>query len=116
MDDFFETITVLIGSIEDSDLKMRMNRAVKDLKCCGQKMISTVKFIDYFVHDILDFTLLNKKDKNFVKDINTFCIKVAVAEIVNILEDKAAFKNITVRTIYTGFDSYFVKTDSKRLQ
>jgi hypothetical protein len=67
-------------------------------------MISAVKFIDYFVHDILDFTLLNKKDKNFMKEMNIFSIDVAVEEIVNILEDKAALKNITVSTIYTGFD------------
>jgi hypothetical protein len=67
-------------------------------------MISAVKFIDYFVHDILDFTLLNKMDKNFVKDMNIFSIDMAVEEIVNILEDKAALKNITVRKNYTGFD------------
>jgi len=57
-------------------------------------MISAVKFIDYFVHDILDYTLLNKKDRNFVKDISIFSIRVAVAEIVSILEDKATMKNI----------------------
>ena len=67
-------------------------------------MISAVQFIYYFVHDILNFTLLNKMDKNFVKDTNIFSIDVAVEEIVNILEDKAALKNITVRTNYTGFD------------
>jgi hypothetical protein len=59
-------------------------------------MISAVKFIDYFVHDILDFTLLNKKDKNFMKDFTVFSIKIAVAEIVNVLEDKATFKNIKI--------------------
>jgi signal transduction histidine kinase len=51
-----------------------------------------------------------------VKDVRKFCIKSAVEEIVNIYEDKAAFKNITVQTLFSGFDSYFVKTDSKRLQ
>jgi hypothetical protein len=63
-------------------------------------MISAVKFIDYFVHDILDYTLLNKKDRNFVKDVNIFSIRVAVAEIVSILEDKANMKNIKVLTIF----------------
>lgn len=88
-----------------------MLRALKDLKCNGQKMISDVKFIDCFVDNILDFTLLNNKDQYFVKDVRKFCIKSAVEEIVNIFEDKAAFKNITVQTLFSGFDSYFVKTD-----
>jgi signal transduction histidine kinase len=79
-------------------------------------MISAVKFIDYFVHDLLDFTLLNKKDKNFMKEFNVFSIKVAVGEIVNILEDKAALKNINLQILYSGFESDFVRTDSKRFQ
>jgi hypothetical protein len=78
-------------------------------------MISAVKFIDIFVHDILDYTLLNKKNKNFVKNMSTFNIKLAVEEIVNVWEDKATLKNNKVRTVYSGFDSYMVKTDSKRL-
>ena len=57
-------------------------------------MISAVKFIDFFVHDILDYTLLNKKDKNFVKDTSIFEIQIAIAEIVNILEDKAKMENM----------------------
>ena len=35
-------------------------------------MASATKFIDFFVHDILDYTILNKDDDNFNKDITTF--------------------------------------------
>lgn len=35
-------------------------------------MTSAAKFIDFFVHDILDYTILNKDDKNFTKDISVF--------------------------------------------
>ena len=45
-------------------------------------MLSASKFIDFFVHDILDFTLLIKAEKNFVKNIQLFNIKNAVDEIL----------------------------------
>ena len=32
-------------------------------------MSSATKFIDFFVHDMLDYTILNKDDKNFIKNI-----------------------------------------------
>jgi CheY-like chemotaxis protein len=31
-------------------------------------MSNSCKFIDFFVHDILDYTILNKDSKNFIKD------------------------------------------------
>jgi hypothetical protein len=96
MDDFFEGFKNLIEMTSDLNNKGKFQEINKGLKTCGNKMISAVKFIDFFVHDILDYTLLNKKDKNFAKDLNLFNIQVAVEEIVNILEDKAALKNIRV--------------------
>jgi hypothetical protein len=37
-------------------------------------MTSATKFIDFFVHDILDYTILNKDSKNFTKNIDIFNI------------------------------------------
>jgi hypothetical protein len=45
-----------------------------------------------------------------------FNIKVAVEEIINILEDKAALKNIKIEKLYEGFEKDLVKTDAKRFQ
>jgi len=45
---------------------------------CGEKLTSACKFVDFFVHDILDYTILNKKDKNFTKIISVFDIREAV--------------------------------------
>ena len=59
-------------------------------------MTSASKFIDFFVHDILDYTLLNKESKNFMKDKKVFNITEAVEEITDILEDKMSLKNIKV--------------------
>lgn len=82
------------------------------------KMGSANKFIDFFVHDILDFSVLNQNEKNFTKVFTIFDIKVAVREILDMLMDKIRMKNIEVKEIYHGFEAYFFKvsTDQKRLQ
>ena len=80
-------------------------------------MSSACKFIDFFVHDILDYSLLNKESKNFMKDNKTFDVTKAIQEITQILEDKTSLKNIKVEIQYRKFcDFYDVKTDRKRLQ
>ena len=45
-------------------------------------MLSATKFIDFFVHDILDYTLLSREEANFSRNIDVFDIEKAVAEIV----------------------------------
>ena len=52
-------------------------------------MTSSAKFIDYFVHDMLDYTVLTNDGKNFIKNITRFDIRAAIEEIYQILEDKA---------------------------
>ena len=58
------------------------------MKQCVRKMGSATKFIDFFVHDILDYTLLKKESVNFVKNVEVFNIQSAVSEIIKSLEDK----------------------------
>ena len=75
------------------------------------------KFIDYFVHDILDFSILSKDDTKFVQHNSVFNIKEAINEILDIQEDKIKMKNIKVKKVFIDFDSSnFVNTDIKRLQ
>ena len=64
------------------------------LKSCGKKMTSSSNFIDFFVHDILDYTILNKDDKNFSKDLSIFNMEVALNQILEIQEDKIELKQI----------------------
>ena len=45
-------------------------------------MGQATKFIDFFVHDILDYTVLNKEDENFTKNFTIFNIKTAISEII----------------------------------
>jgi len=81
-------------------------------------MASATKFIDFFVHDILDYTILNKDDGNFTKNITVFNMKTAVEEITDTLADKVEMKDIEVKVKFFGFepnDQYLVKSDQKRI-
>ena len=80
-------------------------------------MISATKFIDFFVHDILDYTLLNNKENKFTKNIAVFNIKNSIQDVIDTLIDKCGMKNIQVETKFIGFNSknlahqYLVNTD-----
>ena len=83
-------------------------------------MGSSTKFIDFFVHDMLDYAVLNNNEKNFTKNINVVNAKHVVNEVIEIMFDKIEMKNITVKVKMIGFDEdeikYLIKTDEKRLQ
>ena len=61
-------------------------------------MISATKFIDFFVHDILDYSVLRKDDTNFIKNFTIFDIRTAIGEIVDIKKDQTDLKNIAIKT------------------
>jgi hypothetical protein len=66
------------------------------LENSGNKIESASKFIDFFVHDILDYTILNKEEKNFAKDLKLRDIRRTINEILEIQGDKAKIKNIDI--------------------
>ena len=53
------------------DVLKKLDQIYNGLKESAKKIFSAAKFVDYFVHDILDYTMLNKESQNFVKDIKT---------------------------------------------
>jgi signal transduction histidine kinase len=81
-------------------------------------MASASKFIDFFVHDLLDYTILNKDAKNFIKNPTIFDINKALLEMCEILEDKSKMKNIEIDIKFKGFEdnNTMVKSDKKRMQ
>ena len=93
-------------------------------------MASATKFIDFFIHDILDYTILNEGSKNFTKNINVFNVKHAINEIIDTMEDKVKMKDINVSVQTIGFNDqvdgeandnstpgdYLIKSDQKRIQ
>ena len=66
----------------------KLEKIHNGLKENAKKIFSAAKFVDFFVHDILDYTMLNKDSKNFVKDIKVQNIKESIQEIIDILQDK----------------------------
>ena len=78
----------------------RLKLICEGLETNASKMTSSAKFIDYFVHDMLDYTVLTNDCSNFIKNVTRFDIRTVIEEIYQILEDKAYMKEIEVRLNY----------------
>ena len=79
-------------------------------------MNSAAKLIDYFVHDILDYTILKSHSESFTREIKRFDIRDAIQEIDEVLQDKYQSKEISVKTKFLDFENcYVIETDQKRL-
>ena len=68
------------------------------------------------MHDVLDYTILNKDSKNFIKNCCNFNLQEAINEINHILEDKSRMKKVSIEVKFIGFEGLIVNTDKKRLQ
>ena len=87
-------------------------------------MTSSSQFIDYFVHDILDYTVLTNEQSDFKPNFEVFNIKESFNHVEKILKDQAHMKGIKVKTIFENFEEhnnklgqpYLVKADQKRMQ
>ena len=67
------------------NLESDIGKIYEGLNECGKKIVSASKFIDFFVHDMLDYSILNQDEKKFTKDICTFNVKESVKEIIEIV-------------------------------
>ena len=63
---------------------------------CARKMQHATKYIDFFVGDILDYSVLNEASENFQKRNNTFDIRKAITTVVDMVADKSIMKTITI--------------------
>ena len=82
--------------MHDISLKRKLNDIYAGIFNVSKKITSATRFIDFFVHDILDYTILNKDEKNFNEEIKFFDVRDAINEIDEILEDKIRMKNLLV--------------------
>ena len=69
---------------DEDETKSNLIRIYTGLRKCGKKMTEAAQFLDFFVHDILDFTVLNKDLKNFNAENTIFDIREAIKQIINI--------------------------------
>lgn len=103
----------------------QLSKLEEDLGHNLVKIQQSGKFINYFVHDILDFSVLREDGHKFVKNETVFDIRDCIKEIISLQEDKAALKGIEVVSLFEEFPQrlqmgesgpcYLVKTDQKRL-
>lgn len=63
---------------------MQLELIHTELLVAAKKIMSASKFIDYFVHDMLDYSLLNRDVSNFKKTISKFDVRVALNELFEI--------------------------------
>ena len=106
-----------VGNPEVAKITLVLKNIHEGLETCTKKIVSASKFIDYFVHDMLDYTILNKEEKNFTKTIDKFDIRTAINEIIEIQEDKISMKTLQVDQHFVGFEgnSFIVHSDQKRI-
>jgi len=71
---------------------LTLENVYKGIGLCGKKIDSAAKFIDYFIHDILDFSILKNGDKSFVPELNLANIRETVTQITEMQEDKINLK------------------------
>ena len=111
--EFFAQFNAIICQISDQIIQDQLYNIYTKICICGQKISSATKFIDFFVHDILDYTILNKDDKNFTKNITVFNIQSAINEITDSLSDKVKMKGINIEIKFSGFEqnNFMVKSD-----
>ena len=76
MNDFLANLYQIICMIDGNEiLKSNMEGVYDSITQCNKKLRSAVKFIDFFVQDMLDYTILQKDQSNFTKEITIFNIK-----------------------------------------
>ena len=58
------------------------------------------QFIDYFIHDVLDYTVLNNKQNKFFKKSEVFETSSVLNIVIQMIEDKTKMKNIEIKTVF----------------
>ena len=97
-------------------MKNKLQDIYNNTKKCAEKIASATKFIDFFVHDILDYTVLNKDAEKFCRNITNENVLKVLNEIKETMQDKVDMKSIKVSISFVGMNEQdHIKTDLKRL-
>ena len=71
MKSYIENLRYLIECLDQADedlvqiAKSKMKQVLTNAEINSNKMCSSSKFLDYFVHDMLDYTILTNDKENF---------------------------------------------------
>ena len=73
-----------------------LTRIYTQFSKCEVKMNSATRFMEFFVNDMLDYAVLQNSEHGFIKQMKCFDIRVAVDEILSILDRKIKIKKLTI--------------------
>ena len=68
-------------------------------------MGNQTSLIDFFVHNMLDYSILLNNDESFTKDNTNFDIHECMKEIYALLVDKVRYKKINLSIDSEGFEN-----------
>ena len=76
------------GEFRDSDLVDKFTDLYSDTEKASKQILTPTKFIDYFIHDVLDYTVLKKNKDKFIKNLAVFKVQEVFEEVMKIMKDK----------------------------
>ena len=98
---YLENILVVIETLQqhshDPIIKLVLEKLILIQEGLNKnliKMNNSANLIDYFVHDMLDYTILSNNVENFMKDNHHFDLLECINQIYEMLEDKINLKLI----------------------
>ena len=106
----------------DQQTKDNLQKVFSSLQDISDRMHSAVKHIEYFMHDIFDYTTLMNESGQFQKIITTYDIRESVEDIMQILMGQIQMKGHQVQTMYEGFsmrkniDKFQLRSDKRRIE
>ena len=106
----------LHGAIKEVANPEKLQVIYNGLEKYSKKIFTASKFIDYYVHDMLDYSILIQDDESFSQNVTVFDIKNALEEIVDMYQDKVNMKFIKVDHFFKGFREFEVNSDMRRIQ
>lgn len=98
MKSYIDNLKFLIECLDHQDekivkiTKIKLKSVVSNVEINCNKMHSSSKFLDYFVHDLLDYTILTNDSKNFIYRKTEFVLADCVDEIIAVMSDKIEMK------------------------
>ena len=77
----FEQFSEIIDQLEEmpiSTIKLELKKVYTKFQEVGKKTKAASKLIDFFVHDILDYSLINHNQKKFIKQNMIFDVRDSI--------------------------------------
>ena len=103
---------------DNAQASKKLQGIIDDLIVKSKMQNSSTKLLKFFVRDLLDFQQI--KMNKLKKDVQSFNLREAVQEVVDVLEYQATRAGIPILLDFIGDDlkkqDFHIRTDSLRLQ